>query len=170
MKKAYFEKLQDPRWQKKRLEALEASNWACEVCYDHEETLHVHHKQYFKGREPWEYEVGQLAVLCKSCHEEGHEEDDPLLVAASFVPMDGPCSRNAVASLIAGYCGQEMTLLHEAMDPDLYVSGQLCEAVFPWFRGALTVPEKVRLIELAKYDTIGITEHLRAYIAAKDVA
>lgn len=99
----YAEKLKDPRWQRKRLEAMQAANFCCENCYDGDETLHVHHKQYFKGREPWEYEVGQLAVLCETCHEAQHCEDDQLNLVCSFLPLQGPASRESVASLVAGY-------------------------------------------------------------------
>jgi hypothetical protein len=108
MAKTYWEKLKDPRWQKKRLEALQASDFACEVCYNDEQTLHVHHKEYFKGREPWDYEVSQLAVLCEVCHAEQHESDDPLKVVCSFLPLDGPYSRSNVAAFVAGLAGQDM--------------------------------------------------------------
>lgn len=66
----YAEKLKDPRWQRKRLEVLEAANWACETCGAEDKTLHVHHKRYLKGHEPWEYENEDLRSLCEDCHEE----------------------------------------------------------------------------------------------------
>lgn len=102
MKQTYFEKLKDPRWQKKRLECLDAAGWSCEMCGDDESTLHVHHKQYFKGREPWDYERGQLAVLCEACHSAQHESEDELQVIASFAPIVGPLDRFAVAYLLSG--------------------------------------------------------------------
>ena len=37
-----------------------------------ENQLHVHHKQYFKGRKPWQYENDQLQVLCHKCHDLNH--------------------------------------------------------------------------------------------------
>lgn len=124
MAKSYFEKLKDPRWQKKRLEVLEAGGWKCASCNDAESTLHVHHRQYFKGREPWEYEAGQLEVLCEQCHTSHHEDpsDDPLLVAASFVTSTGPTSRDAVASLIHGFCSHQIEMQYSG-DPGLYVAG-----------------------------------------------
>ena len=64
----YAQKLKDPKWQKRRLEMLTKANWQCYVCQDTEEELHVHHRQYFQGREPWEYEDRELCVVCKSCH------------------------------------------------------------------------------------------------------
>lgn len=105
--KTYFEKLKDPRWQKKRLEALSLAEFMCHRCYSEEETLHVHHRQYFKGREPWEYDVHQLEVLCESCHKAEHDEEDILQLAASFIESNGRNDRWMVASLIAGYVGSK---------------------------------------------------------------
>lgn len=104
-KKSYSEKLLDPRWQKKRLEVLDAAQFQCEICGDGESTLHVHHKQYFKGREVWDYEREQLACLCKDCHETHHENEDMLKDAISRVPLDGPFNTDDVAFLIYGLLG-----------------------------------------------------------------
>lgn len=103
----YFQKLLDPRWQKKRLEVMESRGWACEICYDGDSTLHVHHKQYLKGREPWEYEQDQLALLCETCHAEQHENDDELNYVISRLPIDGGrwIDRRKAACLIAGSMG-----------------------------------------------------------------
>lgn len=102
----YAAKLRDPRWQKKRLEVLSANEFACEMCGDAESTLHVHHKAYIKGREPWEYDANQLAVLCEECHAAVHEAAPDLLAnISSRLPLDGPNSRDTVAYLIAGFIG-----------------------------------------------------------------
>ena len=69
----YSEKLKDPRWQKKRLEVLERDEWACTSCYDSESTLHVHHKYYEKGKEPWDYPMDSLLTLCDDCHNDEYE-------------------------------------------------------------------------------------------------
>ena len=106
-KKSYSEKLLDPRWQKKRLEVLSAADFACEICGDSESTLHVHHKQYFKGREVWNYEKDQLACFCKNCHENNHEQDDLLKDAISRIPINGPFNSDHVAFLIYGLLGIE---------------------------------------------------------------
>lgn len=55
---------------------LDASSWACTYCGEHEKTLHVHHKQYFKGRMAWEYGDDELIVLCEDCHKEEHNLDE----------------------------------------------------------------------------------------------
>jgi hypothetical protein len=105
VKKTYYEKLKDPRWQKKRLEVMEANDFCCEVCGDSESTLNVHHKEYFKNHEPWEYSAGQLVCICESCHESEHENLDILKWVSSYLLLDGPSNRQEVAYLIAGYSG-----------------------------------------------------------------
>jgi len=69
----YFEKLRDPRWQRKRLEIMERAGFACEKCGDKTSTLNVHHGYYEKGLEPWEYESNTLWCLCESCHEDAQD-------------------------------------------------------------------------------------------------
>lgn len=66
----YSEKLKDPRWQKRRLQLLEAANFTCRHCKSTKETLHVHHGVYRKGVEPWDYEDAVMHVLCEGCHEQ----------------------------------------------------------------------------------------------------
>jgi len=65
--KTYAEKLKDPRWQRKRLEVLQAAGWRCQSCGGSNDTLHVHHKRYRKCH-PWEYAAGELMCLCEPCH------------------------------------------------------------------------------------------------------
>lgn len=67
-KKIYLEKLKDPRWQKKRLKILERDNWECKECYDTKSTLHVHHREYIEGRNPWNHPLKSLITLCENCH------------------------------------------------------------------------------------------------------
>lgn len=67
---AYSKKLLDPRWQKKRLEILSRDKFRCRCCGNDRNTLHVHHKYYESGYEPWDYENDTLITFCSSCHEE----------------------------------------------------------------------------------------------------
>ncbi len=69
----YSEKLKDPRWQKKRLKILERDNFTCQKCRSTEKTLHIHHKTYNEGSEPWEYHNMVLITLCNECHEDEKE-------------------------------------------------------------------------------------------------
>lgn len=66
----YYEKLQNPLWQKKRLEILERDNWKCVKCQSTENTLHVHHKTYDFDKEPWDYQDKNFITLCNKCHKE----------------------------------------------------------------------------------------------------
>lgn len=65
----YSEKLKDPRWQRRRLEVLEAANWKCQRCESADKTLHVHHNFYRSKTQPWEYPAHAFAALCEDCHE-----------------------------------------------------------------------------------------------------
>lgn len=112
----YWQKLQNPKWQKKRLEVLERAGFACESCGDSESQLHVHHNEYFKGREPWEYDKHQLSVLCESCHENRHNRVDPLKLICSFLPPDGPFCRDEIAMVIGGFTGTDYDALLKALD------------------------------------------------------
>lgn len=68
----YKEKLQSPKWQKKRLEILQRDNFQCFDCGNSESQLHVHHEIYFKDLEPWECPDECLTTLCSNCHEMYH--------------------------------------------------------------------------------------------------
>lgn len=65
---SYSEKLRDPRWQKLRLLVFERDNWKCRACTADYSTLHVHHRWYKRGAEPWEYPLSALVTLCEECH------------------------------------------------------------------------------------------------------
>jgi hypothetical protein len=64
----YAEKLKNPLWQKKRLEILSRDNFTCQLCKDPKTTLHVHHKKYIKGNQPWDYPDSNFQALCAHCH------------------------------------------------------------------------------------------------------
>lgn len=70
----YFEKFKSPKWQAKRLEILNRDGFKCTRCNDNKETLHVHHRIYYKHLEPWEYDNHLLTTLCDICHTAHHEE------------------------------------------------------------------------------------------------
>jgi hypothetical protein len=102
--KTYYQKLQDPRWQKLRLEAMQKSKFCCELCYDEKSTLNVHHKDYIKGREPWEYGVTQLTVLCESCHHSYHDKIDPIRFLSTILSLSGgEYGREKIAFMLAGF-------------------------------------------------------------------
>lgn len=84
---AYQKKLLDPRWQKRRLRALEAAGWKCQRCGRGDQTLHVHHKRY-RG-EPWEAPDSALEVLCETHHGMDHgktQKDNVVPITRPVVP------------------------------------------------------------------------------------
>jgi len=81
----YREKLLDPRWQRKRLEILQRDEFGCQECGDSETTLHVHHRYYESGKDPWDYPDEALETICARCHEQetfGRENADKLIIKA----------------------------------------------------------------------------------------
>lgn len=80
---AYYEKLKDPRWQKRRLEVLNRDNFTCLVCENKEATLHVHHLTY-TGTDPWDEPLENLETLCEGCHE--WREEFNQVMGRSIVP------------------------------------------------------------------------------------
>ncbi|RTL02967.1 MAG: HNH endonuclease [Neisseriaceae bacterium] len=94
----YLQQLRHPNWQRRRLEALNLADFTCQRCFGTEKPLHVHHKQYIKGRLAWEYGDSELIVLCDSCHDHEHAllEGLKLAIANSWQrPED-------IASVVSG--------------------------------------------------------------------
>lgn len=103
----YAEKLLDPRWQRKRLERLNASDFACDLCGDKTVTLHVHHRRYIKGRQPWEYAIEELQTLCKECHASHHEERE---VLDRLVAESDPTDLISIVGLVGGYLDARISI------------------------------------------------------------
>jgi hypothetical protein len=82
----YWEKLRDPRWQRKRLEIMNRAGFKCEECGNDKETLNVHHLIYHKSFDPWDYSSSELKCLCERCHEVWHKLKD----ISSFLLRDLP--------------------------------------------------------------------------------
>jgi len=81
----YADKLRDPRWQRRRLEIFQRDGWRCQFCKATTKTLHVHHREYISGREPWEYADNLLVTACEDCHEDEHcKEDEEVIGSLPF--------------------------------------------------------------------------------------
>lgn len=65
----YVDQLRHPKWQEKRLRILDRDNWTCSFCGNKEDILHVHHKEYSKGKKAWEYDNDNFISLCEHCHD-----------------------------------------------------------------------------------------------------
>lgn len=66
--KTYIQKLQDPRWQRKRLEVIQRDDFKCQHCGADEKPLQIHHIAY-NFQDPWEIENRLLLSLCADCHD-----------------------------------------------------------------------------------------------------
>lgn len=123
----YREQLLHPNWQRKRLEIMQRDDFACRCCYDKETTLHVHHKQYVKGRLAWEYPDDELVTLCEGCHSVMHEEIDILRGVISKLRVDGPRSISQAAPFLAGWASDltpEFASLFDS-SPHTYLIGDI---------------------------------------------
>ncbi len=74
----YSEKLKDPRWQKMKSMIQIRDQFTCQKCGDKGTTLHVHHRHYLGGRDPWDYPEQLLVLICAKCHEEEERSADIL--------------------------------------------------------------------------------------------
>jgi hypothetical protein len=126
----YYEKLKDPRWQKKRLEIFNRDDWCCQICFSSENTLVVHHKYYMAKHEPWDYPNNALITLCDSCHKEessGIElsleilgksirenflSDDIMEIAQALREIEMPHVRDVTASIIK-YAFKDKNIMNE---------------------------------------------------------
>ena len=75
----YSEKLKDPRWQDFRKKAFFHYGDHCSNCGENENSghhHHIHHKRYYKDREPWQYEMEDVTVLCRKCHDSIHDAEN----------------------------------------------------------------------------------------------
>jgi hypothetical protein len=62
-------------WTRFRAEVIKIDGGKCVRCYRSRAdgvVLQAHHKVYYPGRKPWEYEFIECETLCKGCHAEEH--------------------------------------------------------------------------------------------------
>lgn len=160
---SYAAKLKDPRWQRKRLEILQRSDWSCESCGDRTSTLHVHHKQYIKGREPWEYEASGLEALCEKCHSKAHDEKTFLTQVISEFPSE---MAPALAALLVGYGFDDGYVEAEHW---IKVDGRIAQAgVFASLLGNLTEDQVFELCDA--FHRLGPDEFMQAFRDAMPVS
>lgn len=103
-RKTYSELLRSPLWQKKRLEIFERDNYTCQYCGSTTKELHVHHKTYKKGANPWEYDNDDLISLCHDCHEyETNDKKDLYLIFKNICALSRKCgfSEQFLCSLLS---------------------------------------------------------------------
>lgn len=62
-------------WKKFYAEVIKLHENRCAKCLRSKSKdiiLQVHHKQYIRGRDPWDYRYDECEVLCKGCHAKEH--------------------------------------------------------------------------------------------------
>ena len=70
----YSQELQNTHWKLKADNIRIRDKHKCRLCNATGTQLDVHHLRYIEGREPWEYDDGDLVTLCHKCHEKLHDE------------------------------------------------------------------------------------------------
>lgn len=134
----YAEKLRNPLWQRKRLEILDRDRFECVECGDSTSTLHVDHKLYRKGKDPWEYGHEELQTLCAKCHVDVENERTALKERMSTF-------NNGTTAVMTGFA-EGMLFLTKAWEPGYAVNldshPHICGFIaavsaceFPNFRG-----------------------------------
>ena len=70
-KEYYNRLLKDKRWKEFRLKVMSERGNKCECCGG-TDVLQIHHTFYISGKMPWEYDIKDMRVLCKKCHQRIH--------------------------------------------------------------------------------------------------
>lgn len=71
-RKEYYNRLlEDKRWKEFRLKVMSERGSRCECCGG-TDILQIHHTFYIRGKMPWEYDINDMRVLCKKCHQRIH--------------------------------------------------------------------------------------------------
>ena len=131
--RSYLEKLQDVRWQRKRLQLLEEADWKCRrircaSTNPDRDSLHVHHKFYMRNTDPWDYPDHAYVVLCVNCHtiiqrkmEIAHEvlaRDDGLFWAAYMLGLFPDKIRSSISNSICLMIESAVESSHMEFHPD----------------------------------------------------
>ena len=84
-KLSYYEQLQHPKWQEKRLRIMERDQFECTNCGSSDTQLSVHHGYYERGRYLWNYPDETMKTLCRKCHPIEQEDMEAVhrLIASS---------------------------------------------------------------------------------------
>lgn len=122
----YWEQLRHPNWQKLRLRMLDRADYKCANCNDTETHLHVHHKQYIKGRKAWEYEDSNFEVLCDACHENAHYFKDSLNSVLAQLPSE---LLDQIRDLVAGFYSYYVDYKSVVSNFDAFETGDIANVI-----------------------------------------
>lgn len=70
---AYNRLLATQEWKDYSAKVRAARGNACECCKLGGKETQIHHL-FYDGRNPWEYDFDDVVLLCKTCHEQVHEQ------------------------------------------------------------------------------------------------
>lgn len=162
----YARKLRDPRWQRRRLERMQVADFACEQCRAKDKTLAVHHRRYFKGRDPWDYPDELLHVLCEDCHACEHAMRSALYDA--LAEMGGE-EISYLLGVAKGKIAARLARYEEQMDR-VFEFACLDEARGFVSQMPVLPRSKSLLAEMLMEEQLGVTVHqvARAYWKAAD--
>ena len=71
---SYNRLLHTKEWQKYRLKVFINKKAYCHNCGNREH-LQVHHLRYYEDKLPYEYDMGDVVVLCNKCHYDVHHNN-----------------------------------------------------------------------------------------------
>lgn len=92
----------------------------CEHCGRSESVcIQVHHEHYFPNRNPWDYHIDEMTVLCSGCHAREHDiliSDRGWILIAMYDlgGLTGTCTRHKGED---GICGQSIRYAHAVWHP-----------------------------------------------------
>jgi hypothetical protein len=113
------------QWKAYCAEQIKLHGGVCAHCLrgSPEVVLQVHHRDYIKGRLPWEYPYNECDVLCRGCHAKEHgkvmpSKDWEFIGEDDLGGLDGECE----------YCGKELRYTHMVTHPNwgTIIVGEKC--------------------------------------------
>ena len=80
----YSDKLNDPRWLKRKSEIVTRDDFKCQFWHKHHGPFSVHHKYYEYGRDPWDYPDEALITVCQKCHDKLNDRSEDMYNCKCF--------------------------------------------------------------------------------------
>jgi hypothetical protein len=92
---------------------MERDKWKCKRCGCADKTLNVHHLEYLRNREPWEYADDLLVTLCDDCHnyETEHQQHTLGWLLQVAISALGLSDKIEAAGLVLIQLPEEITVL-----------------------------------------------------------
>jgi hypothetical protein len=131
----YQDQLQNPKWQKLRLEKMQEADWQCEICGDADTELNIHHIEYRENRRAWDYPLEELECLCRDCH---------IIAGLPQRKLKAWCDAKKINSKLVKIAASESEWLRRVLDRELVNLASSNPAVWEgWMDGLFS-----RLVDL----------------------